>query len=305
MFFIIIITYKKIKKFILHAPAFSNYGRRTFLSSFFNKSLYKGSLTLEAAIVFPIYILFLISIIYILNILALQNSLQMSMEETSRSISSSAYISEKICYMKEKGITTNLTYSVLNTALIKQLFLNDELKNLSDNSYIVNGSNGISFQSTYTNTNTHIVDFNITYNVSIPFLPDNIFKIRINQRCRFRTFSGEDISDKSGEYTPYVYTASNAGVYHSSPYCSYLSKYYTILPSSSFDNMGDSNNKYSACSHCARNVPMASNVFNCPGSMVYHNSIDCFYLNANVHKVTLESVEDFLSLCSRCKKGVN
>ena len=305
MFFIIIITHKKIKKLILHAPAFSNYGRRTFLSSFFYKSFYKGSLTLEAAIVFPIYILFLISIIYILNILTLQNSLQMSMEEASRSISSSAYISEKLIYIKEHGISTNLTYSVLNTALIKQIFFTDEIKYLSDNSYIVNGSNGLSFQYTYTNRSSHIIDFNITYNVSIPFLPDNIFKIRINQRCRFRTFSGEDITDKSGEYTKYVYLSTNASVYHSTPYCSYLSKYFNILPSSYFDNMVNNATNYTACSHCAKNVPKASNVFNCPGSMIYHNRIDCFYLNANIYKVTLESVENSLSLCTRCKKGVN
>lgn len=311
-----------IKNIILHASATSvknfiknvslnirSYVRRTFLFSSPD-----ASLTLEAALVLPVYIFFIVSLIYILNILNLQNSLQAAMEEASRNINLYAYIGEKfndldtfdksLIITNEEDFADRSIQAVINTALIKKAFITDNVKALADNSYIINGSNGIRFFLSSVST-SHFIDFNIQYYIKLPFFPENFIKLKINQRCFFRTFTGEDISLKSGSFTLYAYIAPTGNVYHTSPYCSYLSKYYSILPSSYFDENTNNLGEYNPCSHCAKHSSPSPNAFLCAGSKVYHNSIDCFYLNAHIYKVTLDSVEDTMPLCTRCKKGVN
>lgn len=314
---------RKLKKTYLHAPTaiskalnkcycfiFRSYVRRTFL---FSSS--DGSLTLEAAIVLPVYIFFLASMIYILNILDLENTLQAAMEEASRSVNSYAYMAEKFddltAFDKTLVITGNhnladiLIDNIVNNALVRKTFMTDQVKDIADNSYILNGADGIRIILAASGSTSHFIDFNIEYYVKLPFFPDKLVNLRVHQRCYFRTFTGEDIRSKTGDYTQYVYTTPTGGAYHTSPYCSYLSKYYSILPSSYFEDNLNSSDLYQPCSHCAKNAAPTPNSFICAGSRVYHNRIDCFYLNANIYKVTLESVKDTMHLCPRCRKGVN
>ena len=236
------------------------------------------------------------------------------MEEASRSVNTYAYLSEHFEDMDFKDMLSvsgndiyfafNLIKNRTNSSLIKEAFLTDAVKKLADNSYIIGGSNGIHVFLTPTSSDDNM-DLNIQYNISLPFLPEKLISISVNQRCFFKTFTGEDITDKTGDYTQYVYITSNSSVYHTSPYCSYLSKYYSLFPASYFEDMIADKNNYTPCHNCVNNTPPSYNVFLCPDSFVYHSRIDCFYLNANIYKVTLDSVEDVLKLCSRCRKGIN
>lgn len=267
MFFVI----SNNKKNILHAPAplgrllqhsFTavGYVRRTFLFPSAD-----GSLTLEASIVLPIYFFFLAALIYILNILNLQNSFQAAMEEASRSVNTYAYLSEHFEDMDFKDMLSvsgndiyfafNLIKNRTNSSLIKEAFLTDAVKKLADNSYIIGGSNGIHVFLTPTSSDDNM-DLNIQYNISLPFLPEKLISISVNQRCFFKTFTGEDITDKTGDYTQYVYITSNSSVYHTSPYCSYLSKYYSLFPASYFEDMIADKNKYTPCHNCVNNTPV-------------------------------------------------
>lgn len=308
-----------IKIHILHAPAFSykfltlsshirRYVRRTFLSPSLS-----GSLTLEASIVLPLYIFFLTAIIYILNILYLQNYFQASLEEASRSANRYAYLAEHFEALsfddmlnisgKDMSFVFNLLKNKADSELVRQAFLSDNVKSLADNFCVSGGCNGLSIINLPSSADA--LDLYLQYKIKLPFIPEKLITISVSQRCFFKTFTGEDITDKTGDYTQYVYITANASVYHTSPYCSYLSKYYSLFPASYFEEAISDRERYSPCHSCANNVSPSYNVFLCPNSFVYHTKIDCFYLNTNIHKVTLDSIKDTMHICTRCEKGIN
>lgn len=258
-----------------------SHDRRAFL---FSSS--DGSLTVEAAISLPLYIFLLSAFIYILNILDMQNTLQIAMEEAYRTSNEHAY-----------------TYDELSSLLLIKTFRNDTVKDIADNSYIQNGHKGIRLIITKGDSPDDI-SFSIMYKVSLPFFPKKLLGINITQRCYFRAFTGESVTDKSGSYTQYVYVTATGSAYHTSQYCTYLSKYVNILPKSEFDVTWNTAGDYTPCPHCSYNTEISPTCFLCPESKVYHSRIDCIYLNVSIYKVPLDSIGS-LPLCKRCRKGVH
>ena len=286
---------------------FLQYVRRTFLFS-----SGKGSLTLEAALVLPLYMFFLITILYILNILHIQNVFQAAMEETARSINSYAYVAEQFESLQsderleigssDADFVLMLAKNQVSKITIKNNFLTDNIKNFANNSYIQNGYKGISISFGDSDLSESI-DFNISYVVKLPFLPSGTFYIPITQRCCFKAFTGTDIYEKEGSYTEYVYITATGAVYHTTPYCTYLNRYYDVITEDRMNVTWDTATDYQPCTHCAYNQPIGPTSFLCPSSKVYHNRTDCMYIQAVIYKVTKEYVGD-LPMCSRCKKGV-
>lgn len=286
-----------------------------FSKLFNNKfSNLNASLTLEASIATPCFIFFLVTVIYIFKILDIQNFINSSLEEAARKTNLHAYsisvfnslsADSKNSILNEPDYKSSVLEKSLDTALVKNFFLTDDVVNYLDNSYIVDGSHGLKFFLSEDGYFSDCLDFNISYRISLPFIPEKLFSIYVNQRCYFKTFVGEDITDKTGGFTEYVYVTPTGTVYHTSPYCSYLSKSYTVLSGSSFDDLLKDTSAYKPCSNCARNTPIGSNCLMCPDSLVYHTDPSCHYLNASVYKVTYESIKNRMPLCSRCKKGVN
>lgn len=283
------------------------YVRRAFLFS-----SRKGSLTLEAAIALPLYMFFLIAILYILNILHIQNVFQAAMEEASRKINSYAYVAEQFEELKEEeraavgsqdpGFVLNLAKHQISKITIRNSFFTEQIKNIADSSYIKNGSKGIII-SLGGNDLSEYIDFNISYMVQLPFLPSGIFYIPITQRCYFKPFVGTDITEKKGGYCEYVYITATGSVYHTTPYCTYLNRYYDVITDEQLNVTWDTAEGYHACPHCAYNQPIGPASFLCPGRNVYHNRTDCIYIETFVYKIPKDKT-GIMPMCSRCKKGV-
>lgn len=296
-----VFNYKDRCSHLLH------YVRRTFLFS-----SRKGSLTLEAALVLPIYMFFLITVLYILNILHIQNVLQSAMEEAARNINSYAYVAEQFEELQDDeravigshdaGFVLTLAKNQVSKISIRNSFLNDRIKNIADSSYINNGYKGIII-SFGTSDFSDYVDFNISYMIKLPFLPADIFYIPVTQRCYFKPFVGTDITEKEGAYTEYVYVTATGSVYHTTPYCTYLNRYYDIITEDEMNVSWDTAEGYHACPHCAYDQPIGPASFLCPGRKVYHNRTDCAYIETFVYKIPKDQVGN-KPMCSRCKKGV-
>ncbi len=248
-----------------------------------------GSLTLEAAIVLPLYLFFLITVIYIFNIMHIENTFQAAMEEAARSISSYAYFG------------SDINNTPINDAILRKEFLTEEIREIADNSFIKNGSKGILciFEEGFSK---EYIDFNIRYKICLPFIPDSIISINIGQRLLFKPFIGADIKAETGDFTRYVYITATGTVYHTSPYCSYLKHYYEVIPDSEKDVTWSTAKGYTPCPHCSFNEPIGPTSFLCLNSKVYHNKCNCIYLGVTVYKIPFESL-DSQTLCTRCRKG--
>lgn len=292
----------------LHAPVNNINDKKAF-----PRASFSGLMTLEAAIVLPIFILFFSSLIYLINIITLQMSIEISMEEACRQVSHEIYLYESFSDLsaleklnlsvKDDDLFSLAASKTISILLLKEAFLNEDLENAINSSYIINGIDGINYLNSFISSDNENIKFSIDYKISIPFLP-HLFTLKFRQECDFHPFTGEPLLNDKTSPQSYVYITVNATVYHSNPFCSYLISSAGLYSKDYLNNMLEDKNSFTPCPNCAPNGIMPDKVLLCVQSHVFHTRIDCFYLTKDIYKVTLSSVEG-KELCERCQKGLD
>lgn len=273
---------------------------------------YKGSITIEAAIGFPIFFFVILSLIYIINIMYVQTSLQIALEETVRNASKAAYITSQFYSLtseeqsdavaKEPSLAEQLGTSALSIAYIHNAFLTDENKKLLDNSPVENGSDGISFLSSSLDLSSGIADIILSYTVSIPFIPDNIFSFKLSNRCYMRLYTGRDMDKEQTATDVYVYYTTTGRVYHFNRYCQYLLNYteavrfldmdYQLVPCALCDTI--------TLDRLKSDNPV---VYTTESKYCYHTTLKCQSFTDMVFRRHYSSLEEDDDICELCLKG--
>lgn len=297
---------------IFRASNTSSLGR-AFLSTHL-----RGIITVEASIILPVYILIISSIIYLFNILYIQNTFQERMSEISREISSNYYIVQSIASLNSKDrlnfyqynsqadnssstIVYNLSSSLVTASYISNLFNSNDIQALTNSSNIVNKANGLSFSGTYIDTATNDLIIHLSYKIKLPFLPGSL-SLPIKQFCRLHLFYGKNITQNKGDTTTYVYCSESGNIYHTNKYCSYLTKYTSVVPVSNIPSLG-----IIACYRC--NYPTysanAKYVYITSDGERYHYSLDCPTFTCHIYKIDYTQLASYYRLCTRCEELIN
>ena len=259
------------------------------LRSSFKKPL-RASLTIEAALVLPLFMFFIAAITYLLVIISLQSDIQLAMEEAARSLGKTAYLTKE-----------TYTDTAINYLTIRNAVLTDELKEEIDNSQIKRGTNGVSSLLSSYDEDSGILDIVLTYTYDIPFLADDIGDLTFLQRIRSRAWIGEEISGEEGssEDGQIVYVTPTGTVYHTTKDCSYLDLSVTSI---SYDSVSSARNKsgskYSACSYCCKSSSYET-VYITDYGTSYHSTLSCSRLKRTIIAIDISEVGD-RTPCSKC-----
>ena len=159
----------------------------------------RAGMTVEAALVLPLFLFFVTAFSYFLIILSLQSDIQLAMEETARNIGKKAYFA---AYM-EKSIngqesdddTAGILSAGINSLSIKALLLKDGLGEQINRSQIKGGVGGVYVYHSSYDLKSGILDIVVNYTYDIPFLPDSIGDIRFVQRCRSHVWTGKELKE--------------------------------------------------------------------------------------------------------------
>lgn len=250
----------------------------------------RASLTIEAAVTLPIFIFFSIAVTYLLIIISLQSNIQQSMEDAARKLGKQAYLTNET----DLGV-------LINAVTARAYILNGDLKDEIDNSQILNGSGGVSTLLTEYDEENGILDIVVTYTYEIPFLPENIGKLRFLQRSRSRVWIGEEISadtEKADEDT-IVYITPTGSVYHTTKSCTYLD---LSVRNIDIEDLYDARNKngsmYKECTDCVKGDSYTT-VYITDYGTYYHMTLSCSALKRTVIAVNLSEVEG-RAACSKC-----
>lgn len=280
----------------------------------------KGSLTVETALVLPIFISLTIALISILEMMTLYSRVEYALHETAREISILAYpvfyiqtIGEDVFNSdslaeldSEESSQTELDLRdtwILNPLLaetaVRTVFTEKfGLKNLNE-SLIKNGELGIHFfRSEVINSNGDI-DLIVTYKVEPFFNLFGVGEMTFSNRARVHAWVGYE-SDKN-EADQYVYITDKASVYHTHRYCTYLNLTINTIPREDIDKARNiDKKKYTPCSKCANSKSEEGEyVYITPYGVTYHNSLSCSGLKRTVYKVKKSEVTG-LKECERC-----
>jgi hypothetical protein len=233
---------------------------------------------------------------YFINIIGFQTILQIRLEETARQINTSAYLTADT---KPEIYET----SFLSKEIIHSIFFTDSIKTLCDSTYVKGGANGLSFFHSTINTDTMTADLILTYQVAIPFLPDNLVSVPFTQHCKFKLFTGQPVSVSKLSDDTLVYLTTNASVYHTDKYCTYLTKYSEAVYKDDLSAyIEEKKLSLTPCKLCSR-IPSYQNTtiyYLTTYGNTYHYSRDCHYLNCGIYSYHYSDVKGKYPLCSRC-----
>ena len=243
----------------------------------------KGSLTIEAALIMPLFMFSMICIISLSALLLFQLRLKAVMHEEVKTRAMKT-IAEGMPSADEMGenVLSQMGDQILKIAPIE------------------GGSAGINFNSE--NYGEEIVCLTASYEAKLYYDLFGLFHKNFKQKALNHDFSGYGTglsghTERNEEI--YVYVTEDSEVYHTSRECTHIKLKITQTSSEEIGSLRNSDGgKYKSCEHCHSKLSDGILYITEDGDK-YHNSLGCSGLKRVVKAVPLEEVSD-KRCCSRC-----
>ncbi len=277
------------KRFIYHT-------KRSSLSA---SSALRGSMTVEAAMVLPLFLFFFINLLFYIEIFRLHSVFTMALRETGNTMAVYGHIYDKAKNKEDGEIEQFIENIGFSYFYVKNEVIAQAGKEYLDRSPLTFGTDGLNFLQSKIMDKDDIIDIVLTYRVS-PFTDIAEYSsFYMMNRYYARAFTGYQLEPDEEEQ--YVYLAENGRVYHISLDCTHLR---LSIKEVSFEEVKILRNQhggsYTACSKCARHITNQILYITEQGDH-YHGSIDCSGLKRTVTAVPLSEADKF-PMCSRCQK---
>ena len=278
-------------------PVYTLKNKRASVSSSF-KSL-KASLTVEAAMVLPLFLFAMLALIYMTEALRFSGNLQVAMSETAREAAVYSYPYMELTGGKIPGGRAGS--KIMGAAGAKAVTMERLGDSYIGNSPVRKGSGGVSFIHSDILKND-IVDLAAVWETDIPYIPDELQAIKIIDRARVRAFTGYDnthgsTGDDEEDEDITVYVTEYGRVYHKDRNCSHLKL--TIESAKKNELSGKRNEyggKYYECEYCGGKS--ATSYFITTDGDRYHSSRTCPGLKRTIHEMKLSDTD--LPPCKDC-----
>lgn len=286
-----------------------------------------ASLTVEAALVLPVFIYAAIAFIYFLQIVLLQEKLQEAITQTGYFSAKYAYVYEYLLHYEdtqefadEDGSSMAADMDVITARMIDSAFYKTKLRDYLDTeeinrSCIKNGFTGIhTYLSSYM-TEDEAIDVVVNYEIKLPLLFIRLNDIQMVQRVRMRGWSGHRVEAKGSsedgsaeeeadkdERT--VYITENGTVYHLNRDCSHLRLSVHMVQFSLIEGLrNESGGRYKKCSLCGKSgLSDQENVYITDSGDRYHCDLGCSGLKRTVIEIPLSQAAGRRP-CQRCGNG--
>ncbi len=271
--------------------------KRGSVSASFIKT--KGSLTVEAALVLPLFLFAMIALIYMTEAIRFSGNLQAALSETAREASVYSYPFKELTGRSSIGGAAGS--KIMGAAGAKAVVLERLGGDYINSSPVRKGSGGISFIHSDVLKN-EMIDLAAVWETDIPFIPDELKSIKIIDRARVRAFTGYDNTHASSsaddeEDEEIVYVTDYGTVYHRNRNCRHLKLSIENVKKS---DIGSKRNEYGAkyykCEYCGSRE--AGTYFITSDGDRYHSSATCPGLKRTIHEQLLSETD--LPACSDC-----
>lgn len=241
----------------------------------------RGSLSVEAALVMPIFLFAMICTISLLALLLFQARLKHAMHEEIK-LCVQRSLDGDIASLDEMGISirNNVGENILRIAPI-------------------NGD--IDFHSD--KENGEIISITAEYEAALYYDFFKLFHYSFEQKCLQHDFRGyrngmwSSGSDTKEEQ--YVYVTEGSEVYHTNRECTHIRLKITEISGTEIENVRNSGGgRYKSCEHCHSKLS-GGKLYITPDGEKYHNSLSCSGLKRSVYAIPLTEVGD-RRCCQRC-----
>lgn len=278
-----------------------------------SRSLYlNGGMTIEAALVLPVFIFTILSVAYFMVILNYQNILQNSINDTAESVGRYAYVLERVENISDEVLSSSTNWdkellaSGINTAYVWKKMMTEEVKGYSEKVNVVGGTKGILItDSKIDQDGEGINDIKVQYRIAIPIFGENTYQIQLSNRCYFREWIGTSIDNRSLDIDEdrIVFITNTGTVYHLTDTCTYIN---LDVKQVRYEEVAELRNeagaKYKSCKSCVTGKLKADDiVFVTEDGTRFHSNRVCSKITRTVIKIKKAEVGE-RTLCSRCKE---
>ncbi len=244
----------------------------------------RGSTSVEAMLVVPLFLFAMLAFLFICNMIAVKSVIFEAAEETAEYMAEYAYLAEKF--------PDEAAYGNIGMAALRFQDYVDDSELVEK--FVENGVSGVSFLGSSLPDEDGYILLNVTYSITlnIPFICNNT--IQCQEKLRQKAYLGYQKKDQqeSTEEETYVYVAENGVVYHSSRLCTYL----TPSISGTGKNQAIAEG-YRACEYCGQAA--GSWVYITGEGERYHSTTACSRLRRTVYREKKNETGG-LTPCQRC-----
>lgn len=278
-----------------------------------NMAKVKGSMTVEAALGFTLFLFFMALMAAPLSVMDTRRQVQAGLEAEGERIAQYAYAAAGFAEIGEPGLLSDLSRPVLLTDLSRSGLLSGlsreaVCRTVENRVKTAEGTGrAVDFSAAKSRIleDGETIDLIVDYAIRLPFPVFFLDEIPQQARCIRRAWTGKDGlgaegSGRGDEENEIVYMGKDGSRYHRSRTCHYL---YNDLRAVSAAEVKDlrsqSGNRYRPCAVCGGLGGTVAYVM--PSGESYHFRKDCSSIAAYVRAVPLKSVEH-LGACSYCSR---
>lgn len=262
-----------------------------------------ASMTVEAAIVLPLFLFFMLNLLGIIEIYRLHSTLLAALRETGRELSVYAYAYKTITGEEEdeglEALVENVAFSYLYVKGRVEKFAGEKYLETSP---LTNGKEGIWYTDSSILQQGDIIDLVASYQISpfigiVGFSPARFY-------CRYygRAWTGYEV-DPDGEggkrEDAYVYVAENAEVFHLSRECSHIRLSISECEAADLEILrNEHGGRYTPCELCV--ISFTARFYIARSGNRYHQDLNCSGLKRTITVMLRSEAEKKYRMCSRC-----
>ncbi len=260
----------------------------------------KGSLTVETALVLPLFLFAMIAVIMIGEGVRFSGNMNASLMDTGKKLSMYAYAGNRTGLMEGSLIGGK----AVSMTLGKSLSLKDLDTHRMDILPVEDGKNGLSFIHSSVMGPDQMIDLNAVWNMKVFFPLPGVKGFKVIDRARIRAFTGYDNTrraDRSEEDEEMVFITENGSVYHRDRNCRHLN---INIRQTSRAAVGRERNmnggKYYPCEYCGGGS--GDGLYITEDGDRYHTKISCPGLKRSIRCIPISEVGG-RPPCSQCGGG--
>lgn len=268
------------------------------VSSFTSWNL-NASMTVEAAIVLPLFMFFIVQVMSAINMIGVQSRLGAALHQTGNKMAFSGYIYGK---SSDNILIDGLASVALTEIYAKNQVLDYAGKDYLDKSCVKGGSSGIHFNGTSIMGSNDVIEICLYYQVQPLFTILGFDGFDMSQCYYGRAWTGYDVENtvsNMDDNDPMVYVTETGTVYHTNRNCTYLNPSITSISSNEINgSRNQSGGKYYPCERCVHSI-IPDIVYITNQGSSYHTSITCSGLKRTIYTIPLSKVGG-KGKCSKC-----
>ncbi|MCD7806402.1 MAG: hypothetical protein LUH19_03565 [Lachnospiraceae bacterium] len=261
-----------------------------------------GSISVEAALILPIFMICILELFSVLNYLRVYGSMLSELKTMGDPLTVYGYGLDIVREETDNSADTGILEIVAQSLVFSEGYLSTafqlQWEDTIGRETVIDGAAGVSFLGSVLDTDEKEVYIQAHYQVQA-LLPFHVLQCEMSNYYYSKLWTGYEKEASSEEM---VYITAGSEVYHLTDNCSYLRLSIKTITAAQLDSARNSSGAcYRSCSLCGSGGTAAGVYYITTEGECYHTSSICSGLKRTVYQVPLSQVGDKRP-CSRCGK---